>query len=123
MIFSATRTTLHKVAYGLWTRLAHVTIFDQSALAESILANPALSTLPLTSPPRWLRHPSQITGIRSSAILSFEDPDGAIIQQLLKTPLFVFGQPVTVKPWINKPPIIARLPQNASARDHAMSDI
>ncbi|KAG8684655.1 hypothetical protein FRC11_011777, partial [Ceratobasidium sp. 423] len=122
ILFDTPRSTLH---------LTHVParsqdgspIFDQSALAESILANPALSTLPLTSPPRWLRHPSQITGIRSSAVLSFEDPDGAIIQQLLKTPLFVFGQPVTVKPWINKPPTIARLPQNAPARDHAMSDI
>ncbi|KAG8728086.1 hypothetical protein FRC11_011839, partial [Ceratobasidium sp. 423] len=122
ILFDTPRSTLH---------LTHVParsqdgspIFDQSALAESILANPALSTLPLTSPPRWLRHPSQITGIRSSAVLTFEDPDGAIIQQLLKTPFFVFGQPVTVKPWINKPPIIARHPREGSNRDHAPMDI
>ncbi|KAG8685518.1 hypothetical protein FRC11_010452 [Ceratobasidium sp. 423] len=118
ILFDTPRSTLH---------LTHVParaqdgspIFDQSALAESILANPALSTLPLTSPPRWLRHPSKITGIRSSAVLTFEDPDGAIIQQLLKTPLFVFGQPVTVKPWINKPAIVTRQPRDGSARDTA----
>ncbi|KAG8679767.1 hypothetical protein FRC11_003317, partial [Ceratobasidium sp. 423] len=110
ILFDTPRSTIH---------LAHVQarsqdgspIFDQSALAESILANPALSALPLISQPRWLRHPSKILGIRSSAVLTFEDPDGAIARQLLNTPIFVFGQPVTVKPWINKPSISTRHPR------------
>ncbi|KAG8708193.1 hypothetical protein FRC11_006700 [Ceratobasidium sp. 423] len=122
ILFDTPRSTIH---------LAHVQarsqdgspIFDQSALAESILANPALSTLPLISQPRWLRHPSKITGIRSSAVLSFKDPDGAIAQQLLKMPIFIFSQPVTVKPWINKPSIITRHPRTGSAGNLAPMDI
>lgn len=91
-------------------------IFDQSKVIESVFTNPALSVLPITSQPRWLRHPSKITGTRSSVVFSFEDPDGAIAKSLFKTQIFVFGSPVTIKPWINNHTIRAR-PSSASISD------
>ncbi|KAG8759997.1 hypothetical protein FRC11_001117 [Ceratobasidium sp. 423] len=66
-------------------------VFDQAEVAGSVLSNLALASLSLTSQPPWFGHPSNINSPRSSVVLSFEDPDGAIARQLLKTPIFIFG--------------------------------
>ncbi|EUC55186.1 hypothetical protein RSOL_098080, partial [Rhizoctonia solani AG-3 Rhs1AP] len=83
-------------------------VFSEAEVRETVLANPSLASLAITSQPRWLRKPDSITGTRSSVILSFEDPDGAIARTLLKTPIYAFGSPVTVKPWLPKPAIKTR---------------
>ncbi|EUC60265.1 hypothetical protein RSOL_334490, partial [Rhizoctonia solani AG-3 Rhs1AP] len=107
ILFDSAWSTIHLA--NVPTRLHDsASTFDQVEILETLRNNPALAALPITLQPRWLRHPSKITGPRSSVVFSFEDPDGAIAQQLLKTPTFMFGQSVTVKPWINKPASIAR---------------
>ncbi|CAE6481185.1 unnamed protein product [Rhizoctonia solani] len=40
-----------------------------------------------------------ITGTHTSARIASEDPDGSIQQSLLKTPVSVFGESITVKKW------------------------
>ncbi|EUC61807.1 hypothetical protein RSOL_407560 [Rhizoctonia solani AG-3 Rhs1AP] len=107
ILFDTIWSTLHLA--NVPTRLYEsAPVFEQAKILETLRNNSALAALPITLQPRWLRHPSKITGPRSSVVFSFEDPDGAIARQLLKTPTFMFGQPVTVKPWINKPAFIAR---------------
>ncbi|KAG8733465.1 hypothetical protein FRC11_006013 [Ceratobasidium sp. 423] len=110
ILFDTPRSTIHLANVPAHS-MDSGPVFDQTALADSILANPALSAPLLTSQPRWLRHPSKTTGARSSAVLAFEDPDGTIARQLLKAQIFVFGQLVTVKPWVNKPTLTTRQPQ------------
>ncbi|KAH7338083.1 hypothetical protein B0J17DRAFT_628636 [Rhizoctonia solani] len=78
-------------------------VFSEAELVESLLNNPAILSLDITSQPHWLCKPENITGARSSVVLSFEDPDGAIARSLLKTPIYAFGAPVTVKTWLAKP--------------------
>ncbi|CCO36261.1 hypothetical protein BN14_10392 [Rhizoctonia solani AG-1 IB] len=80
------------------------TVFDQTTITKAVLTNPIFAGLALTSPPKWLRHSSKITGPRSSVVLSIEDPSGTLAQTILNTPLFMFGSPVRVKPWLPVPP-------------------
>ncbi|CEL53319.1 hypothetical protein RSOLAG1IB_06286 [Rhizoctonia solani AG-1 IB] len=65
-------------------------IFDQASIGGAILANPIFAGLSLTSPSRWLRHPSKISEPRSSVILFIEDPSGALAQTVLNTPIYVW---------------------------------
>ncbi|KAG8792238.1 hypothetical protein FRC12_006691 [Ceratobasidium sp. 428] len=78
-------------------------VFSESDLTRSLLLNPAIRNIPITRQPRWIRNPTNIVGIKSSFSFSFEDPDGSIAQLLCKTPLFVFGAPVTTKRWKHNP--------------------
>ncbi|KAG8790269.1 hypothetical protein FRC12_012343 [Ceratobasidium sp. 428] len=78
-------------------------VFSESDLARSLLLNPTIQNIPITRQPRWIRNPTNITGAKSSFSFSFEDPDGSIAQLLCKTPLFVFGAPVTMKRWKHNP--------------------
>ncbi|CEL60179.1 hypothetical protein RSOLAG1IB_09417 [Rhizoctonia solani AG-1 IB] len=79
------------------------TVFDQATITKAVLGNPVFAGLALTSPPKWLHHPSKISGPRSSVVLSIEDPSGTLAQTILNTPLFMFGSPVRVKPWLPVP--------------------
>ncbi|KAF8599853.1 hypothetical protein BDV93DRAFT_511394 [Ceratobasidium sp. AG-I] len=78
--------------------------YTENAVTDSLLANPAYSSLAITHQPRWIRNPAPITGLHSSVTVSFEDPDGTALRALVKTRHFVFGGPVTVKPWVDHPP-------------------
>ncbi|KAG8699379.1 hypothetical protein FRC09_006656, partial [Ceratobasidium sp. 395] len=80
-------------------------VFSESDLTRSLLLNPAMRNIPITRQPRWIRNPTNIVGFKSSFSFSFEDPDGSIAQLLCKTPLFVFGAPVTTKRWKHNPKI------------------
>ncbi|KDN41360.1 hypothetical protein RSAG8_07475, partial [Rhizoctonia solani AG-8 WAC10335] len=95
-------------------------VFSEADVIESVLSNPAISSLAITSQPRWLRKPDSITGPRSSVVFSFEDPNGAIARSLLKAPIYVFGAPATVKPWLPKPPIKT---QTTSSGPHHPGDV
>lgn len=59
-------------------------LFPDKSVTETLLLNPALKDLTLTRSPRWVHRPTDIK-LHSSVVLSFEDPDGAILQHLLKT--------------------------------------
>jgi hypothetical protein len=62
-----------------------------------------------------------IAGACSSVVLSFEDPDGSIAQQLLKTPIFAFGAPASVKPWLAKPTSSFR--SSVPTAPHSLMDV
>ncbi|KDN36495.1 hypothetical protein RSAG8_10791, partial [Rhizoctonia solani AG-8 WAC10335] len=82
ILFDTAWSTLHLA--NVPTRLHEsALVFDQAEVAATLQNNPALAALPITLQPRWLRRPSKITGPRSSVVFSFEDPDGAIAQQLI----------------------------------------
>ncbi|KAG9075785.1 hypothetical protein FRC06_009889, partial [Ceratobasidium sp. 370] len=73
-------------------------------ILASLLQNSLVSKLKLTLGARWVRNPASITGARSSFTFAFEDRDGSITKSLLKTPLFVFGNPVRAKKWVDRRP-------------------
>ncbi|KAG8695047.1 hypothetical protein FRC09_009422 [Ceratobasidium sp. 395] len=77
--------------------------YSEEEVKKSFLLNPAIQTLKITRAPRWVRNPASITGMHSSFTFSFEDPDGSLAQLLAKSDLFVLGEPVHLKRWINNP--------------------
>ncbi|EUC54166.1 hypothetical protein RSOL_032160 [Rhizoctonia solani AG-3 Rhs1AP] len=74
-------------------------ITSEEDLRQTLLLNLAIKYLNLTVQPAWLKKPESIAGTHTSAIIAFEDPDGTIERSLLKTPIFAFGEPITVKKW------------------------
>ncbi|KAG8702750.1 hypothetical protein FRC08_003261 [Ceratobasidium sp. 394] len=78
--------------------------FTEAEILTSFLhLNPSVSALKITRSPRWIRNPASITGVHSSFTFSFEDPDGSLARSLAKSSLFVFGAPVHLKRWTDKP--------------------
>ncbi|KAG8693700.1 hypothetical protein FRC09_010347 [Ceratobasidium sp. 395] len=77
--------------------------YSEEEVKTSFMLNPAIKTLSITRAPRWVRNPASITGIHSSFTFSFEDPDGSLARSLAKSRLFMFGEPVHLKRWIDKP--------------------
>ncbi|KAG9073923.1 hypothetical protein FRC06_011071, partial [Ceratobasidium sp. 370] len=78
-------------------------IFTEADVQASFLTNPSVSALKMTRMPRWIRNPALITGAHSSFTFSFEDPDGSLAHSLAKSSLFIFGVPVHLKRWVDKP--------------------
>ncbi|KDN41096.1 hypothetical protein RSAG8_07650, partial [Rhizoctonia solani AG-8 WAC10335] len=81
----------------------HILASEQD-LQESLQYNPAIQSLKITMKARWLKKPEFITGMHTSAIIAFEDPDGTIEHSLLKSKIFAFGELVTMKKWHTKQP-------------------
>ncbi|KAG8774234.1 hypothetical protein FRC12_002098 [Ceratobasidium sp. 428] len=77
--------------------------YSEEEVKQSFLLNPAIQTLKITRAPRWVRNPASITGMHSSFTFSFEDPDGSLARSLAKSHLFVLGEPVHLKRWIDNP--------------------
>jgi hypothetical protein len=78
-------------------------VYSNEELSAALMANPVMSKIKITQPPRWVRRPEDIDGFKSSISFAFEDPDGQLIKQILKTQLFMFGSPVRAKRWEDKP--------------------
>ncbi|CEL59984.1 hypothetical protein RSOLAG1IB_09256 [Rhizoctonia solani AG-1 IB] len=76
-------------------------VFSEAELVESLLKNPAIAALTITSQPRWLHKPENDIPPRSSVVFRFDDPEGAIAESLCRTPIYVFGALVRVKPRFN----------------------
>ncbi|KAG8724492.1 hypothetical protein FRC09_018094 [Ceratobasidium sp. 395] len=77
--------------------------YSEEEVKKSFLLNPTIQTLKITRAPRWVRNPASITGMHSSFTFSFEDPDGSLARSLAKSHLFVLGEPVHLKRWIDNP--------------------
>ncbi|KAG8683807.1 hypothetical protein FRC09_015837 [Ceratobasidium sp. 395] len=77
--------------------------YSEEEVKKSFLLNPVIQTLKITRTPRWVRNPASITGMHSSFTFSFEDPDGSLARSLAKSDLFVLGEPVHLKRWIDNP--------------------
>ena len=74
---------------------------------EALMAeNPTYATLNVTQKPSWVRPPSSYApNSTSSLTISFEDPDGAKLKELLAVKhLFIFGTAATTKRWETTPP-------------------
>ena len=78
-------------------------VFSNEDLLDSLSDMPIVSKLTVTQPPSWIRPSDQIQGLKSSVTFAFEDPDGSLIKEVLKTQFFMFGAPVPTKRWIDKP--------------------
>ncbi|KAG9081116.1 hypothetical protein FS749_007833 [Ceratobasidium sp. UAMH 11750] len=87
------------------------TFTEAEVLASFLHLNPSVSALKITRSPRWIRNPASITGVHSSFTFSFEDPDGSLARGLAKLSLFVFGAPVHLKRWTDKPRQQRKMPQ------------
>ncbi|QRV99070.1 hypothetical protein RhiJN_27089 [Ceratobasidium sp. AG-Ba] len=77
--------------------------FSEEEVFASFKANPSMQALSITRAPRWVRNPASISGAHSSFTFSFLDPDGSISTSLAKSSLFMFGAPVHLKRWVDKP--------------------
>ncbi|KAJ1308147.1 hypothetical protein OPQ81_003865 [Rhizoctonia solani] len=96
-----------------WSKLMLLSVFARSrsedpvysnkVLYEALIRNPAIANLKITQKPRWVCSPEEIKGFRSSIVFAFEDPDGSIAKSLLRSHIFMFGSPVRIKHWIEKP--------------------
>ncbi|KAG9119531.1 hypothetical protein FRC07_005406 [Ceratobasidium sp. 392] len=78
-------------------------VHPEADVMASFLLNPAIKDLKITRSPRWIRNPASIIGAHSSFTFSFEDPDGSVSRSLAKSHLFIFGAPVHLKRWTDKP--------------------
>ncbi|KAG8680284.1 hypothetical protein FRC08_016411 [Ceratobasidium sp. 394] len=87
------------------------TFTEAEVLASFLHLNLSVSALKITRSLRWIRNPASITGIHSSFTFSFEDPDGSLARSLAKSSLFVFGAPVHLKCWTDKPQQQRKMPQ------------
>ena len=76
----------------------------EADLRQSLLLNPAIQALKIAVRALWIRKLENITGTHTSAVITFEDPDGTVERKLMKLALFVFGEKITVKKWLEKPP-------------------
>ncbi|KAG8679204.1 hypothetical protein FRC08_017132 [Ceratobasidium sp. 394] len=87
--------------------------FTEAEILTSFLhLNPSVSALKVTRSPRWIRNPASITGVHLSFTFSFEDPDGSLAARgLAKSSLFVFGAPVHLKRWTDKPRQQQKMPR------------
>ncbi|QRV97678.1 muscle M-line assembly protein unc-89 [Ceratobasidium sp. AG-Ba] len=85
--------------------------YSEEEVRSSFLLNPAVKALSIMRNPRWIRNPASITGAHSSFTFSFQDPDGSIGRALAKSRLFVFGKPVHLKRWTDKPRRTRDIPQ------------
>ncbi|KAL1711239.1 hypothetical protein EV715DRAFT_177919, partial [Schizophyllum commune] len=72
---------------------------DDILLQELLDNNPFLRTIRLTQGPHWIRNPENI-GFKSSLSFAFEDPDGSIIKDVLKRKIFMFGEEIRAKRWV-----------------------
>ncbi|KAL1738445.1 Endonuclease/exonuclease/phosphatase [Schizophyllum fasciatum] len=66
------------------------------------MVNPVIRKLRITQRGHWIR-PAENIGKKSSLCFAFEDPDGSALKELLKAKIFMFGAPVRVKRWVEKP--------------------
>ncbi|KAI9439504.1 hypothetical protein H4582DRAFT_1941203 [Lactarius indigo] len=78
--------------------------------------NPVYATLMVTQKPSWVRPPSSLTPhSHSSLVMAFEDPTGAVLQQLIKNKsLHIFGTEAPVKAWKDK----KRPRKNTTTQEH-----
>lgn len=79
-------------------------VFSDAQVSETFhSSNEWAKKIRFTQQPRWLKKPDSITKTLSSVVASFEDPDGSIIREFLRKPIFMFNTLVRVKRWDDKP--------------------
>ena len=68
------------------------------------MVNPILKGVQITQPPDWLSPEEKLTGKRATAIsFAFTDESNKILKGLLDQPFYMFGEPVRVEMWKERP--------------------
>ncbi|KAJ1304841.1 hypothetical protein OPQ81_005975 [Rhizoctonia solani] len=75
----------------------------ETLLEELLYENPFLKNYVITQGPDWTVKPSLITSHRATISFAFEDKDGKLLPQLLRSPIRMWGTNVTSRKWNNKP--------------------
>ncbi|KAG8731280.1 hypothetical protein FRC12_019805 [Ceratobasidium sp. 428] len=79
-------------------------VFSDHQVVQSFLeSNEWANKLRFGQQPRWLKRPDTIDKPLSSVVLSFEDPDGSIVREVLRKPVFMFSTLARTKRWEDKP--------------------
>jgi hypothetical protein len=90
---------------GVLVRDSDGQIFSEDTLNEALRLNPffADTKIRIMQKPRFTKRADEITSFRSSISFAILDPDGSLGRRLMKQPLFMFGSPVTIREWRDKP--------------------
>jgi hypothetical protein len=96
-----------------WVRLIvhNISLLDtlskprtEQSLTEALMYNSALKNVQITQPPRWISSPDKLVGKSASAFtFSFVDKSTSIVPAILDGPFHMFGKPVRVARWEEKP--------------------
>jgi hypothetical protein len=80
-------------------------VFSEETLDAALRLNPFFTDpkIRVMQKPRFTRKAEEITGNCSSISFAILDPDGSLGRRLMKSPLFMFGRPVTIREWRDKP--------------------
>lgn len=96
------KVSLSTVATGVY-RSEDTPHSKEALLYELYYCNPLLKNYVITQGPDWTVHPSKIKSAQASISFAFEDKDGKLLPQLLKTDIRMWGKSVRVRKWNNKP--------------------
>jgi hypothetical protein len=80
-------------------------VFSEETLDAALRLNPFFADpkVCIMQKPRFTKKAKEITGSRSSVSFAILDPDGSLGRRLIKALLFMFGRPITIREWRNKP--------------------
>jgi hypothetical protein len=96
------RVAVHRVLTGLNEQGR---LLSPDKILQNLSTNECIRKLRIMRKPDWVCKPEEITGMHSSISFSFQDPSGSIVKQLVKQPIFMFGDLCSVKEWKDKPSI------------------
>ncbi|KAH7325520.1 hypothetical protein B0J17DRAFT_772384 [Rhizoctonia solani] len=96
------KVSVSGVASGIYSDDSRTPHSKQALLDELYYSNPFLKNYVITQGPDWTVHPSKIDSAFASISFAFEDKDGKLLPQLLKSQLHMFGRPLKTRRWNNK---------------------
>ena len=80
--------------------------FSLEALLKEVCTLPGLKRVHFAMAPHWLKPLEHINPPYTSIMFAFSDPDSTVINTLLQGRVALFGKEVTIKKWIDKPPLV-----------------
>jgi hypothetical protein len=96
------RVVLHHVLTGI---SEHGKLLLADEILQDLSTNECIRKLKIMRKPDWIHKLEEISGMHSSVSFSFQDPNGAILKQLIKQLIFLFGELCTAKEWKDKPTV------------------
>ena len=98
-----TRFLVHGVP--TWNNDEYI-IFGPDAILREVRLMPGLKKAAFAMQPRWLKQVDSIETDYSSITFAISDPDGTITNTLLNSRPALFGKEVSVRKWVDKPPLL-----------------
>ena len=80
--------------------------FSLKVLLKEVCTHPGLKRVHFAIAPCWLKPLEHINPPYTSIMFAFSDPDSTVTNTLLQGRVALFGKEVTIKKWINKPPLV-----------------